>query len=319
MSADAGGVLTTIAACTGVGAFVDFYIGKDGQKRVKDWLETWWYRLSDIPVRAVGREEAQNALRVIDYLFGPKLFSLKRLWSAYLFKLISLCVFPGLYVIIALIFRLNTEFIGEDIFQFAWDVLIICISFSISRGLITVTIFVLRQGYFLNFAIASIFLIIQFLVFMYLGAITSTIGAITGSVLPIIISDYIRTGSFTYAFTTVTIVAKMIYFQLENADLWPNSPLGAFIRILTIPVRAFIVRDSTLEIHMEVSDTFDFLVLNIFRALLAIAFFGSYLLVPVWPRILTLYARVIESDKPVFTVVGAGIGGFASALSALLK
>lgn len=86
------GVLTTVAACTGAGAFIDFYIGKDGQKRVKDWLETWWIRLSYIPVRAVGREEALNALRVIDYLFGPKLFSWKRLRSASIFKLISLCI-----------------------------------------------------------------------------------------------------------------------------------------------------------------------------------------------------------------------------------
>jgi len=61
------------------------------------------------------------------------------------------------------------------------------------------------------------------------------------------------------------------------------------------------------------------LLLNAGRLLLAILFFGSYLLVPIWPLILTVYARVIESDKPVFTVVGAGIGGFASAVSALLK
>jgi hypothetical protein len=67
------------------------------------------------------------------------------------------------------------------------------------------------------------------------------------------------------------------------------------------------------------SSKLDSIILNTGRLLLALVFFGSYLLVPIWPRMLTLYARVIESDKPVFTVVGAGIGGFASAISALLK
>ena len=98
-----GNVLTTIAACTGAGAFVDFYIGKSGQKRVRDWLETWRYRLSDIPVRAVGREEARNALRAIDYLFGPKLFSLKRLISAITCTLMLFVIYPGIYTTIKIL------------------------------------------------------------------------------------------------------------------------------------------------------------------------------------------------------------------------
>jgi hypothetical protein len=67
------------------------------------------------------------------------------------------------------------------------------------------------------------------------------------------------------------------------------------------------------------STNLDTLFMNGGRLLLALVFFGSYILVPIWAWILTLYARIIESDKPVFTVVGAGIGGFASAISALLK
>jgi hypothetical protein len=314
-------VLTTLAACTGVGAFVDFYIGKDGQKRVKDWLETWWYRLSDIPVRAVGREEALNALRVIDYLFGPKLFSWKRLRSACGFKLISLCVFPWLYFVIGLVRGLNIELIDLDMSQLVWEVIVICISFSICKGLIAITISILRENYFLNFVIAFILLMTQLLFFLYLGPLMSSVVSMTASTIIVGISDYFRTGSLNYAFTTVTFIAKMLYLELEHTHPWANGPIATLWKMLAIPVRAFIVGDdaSTLEIHMEVSDTFDFLGLNLFRALLALGFFGSYLLLPVWPRILTLCARVIESDKPVFTVVGAGIGGFASAISALVK
>jgi hypothetical protein len=33
------GVLTTIAACGGVGAIIDFWIGRKGDKRVRGWME----------------------------------------------------------------------------------------------------------------------------------------------------------------------------------------------------------------------------------------------------------------------------------------
>jgi hypothetical protein len=70
---------------------------------------------------------------------------------------------------------------------------------------------------------------------------------------------------------------------------------------------------------MYMSVLFDFFGLNLFRAILALLFVGSYILVLVWPWPLKLFARVIESDKPVFTLIGTAFGGFASAISVLLK
>jgi hypothetical protein len=121
-----GNVFATIATCTGAGAFIDFYLGKSGQQWVKDWLETWWIRLSYIPVRAVGREEALNALRVIDYLFGPELLSFKRLGSAVIFKIVSMIIYPGLFLIRAI----RSGFFGVDetveaFFSMSVDILII--------------------------------------------------------------------------------------------------------------------------------------------------------------------------------------------------
>jgi hypothetical protein len=59
-----GNALATIAACGGVGAFIDFYIGKRGQQRVRDWLETWWIRLSYVRWGNFGRQEALFAMQV---------------------------------------------------------------------------------------------------------------------------------------------------------------------------------------------------------------------------------------------------------------
>jgi len=64
----------TVAGVTTIGAFIDFYIGKAGQRRVSDWLETWWLRLSYLRWGNFGREEARFAVQVIDRVFGRRIF-----------------------------------------------------------------------------------------------------------------------------------------------------------------------------------------------------------------------------------------------------
>jgi hypothetical protein len=71
--------LTTVVACGGAGAFIDFYIGRAGQRRIRDWLETWWLRLSYVKWSNFGREEALFAVQVMDRLFGRRFLSVRRL------------------------------------------------------------------------------------------------------------------------------------------------------------------------------------------------------------------------------------------------
>jgi hypothetical protein len=204
MSVREVGVLTTMAACAGAGAFIDFYIGKEGQKRVKDWLETWWYRLSDIPVRALGREEALNALRAVDYLFGPKLVSWKRLRSAIIFKLVSLSIFPIFYIILAQIKNLNFEVIGTDGLQILYETFIICLSLSIIRGLIALTIFVLRENYFVNLFIAVMLIIAQLLFFVYIGPLMIATVVVALDISRTVLFSYYYTSNFAYVFMALS-------------------------------------------------------------------------------------------------------------------
>ena len=69
-----GKALAIVAAFGVVGAFIDFYIGKPGQRRVRDWLETWWLRLSYVCWGNIGQEEALFAVQVMDRLFGKRFF-----------------------------------------------------------------------------------------------------------------------------------------------------------------------------------------------------------------------------------------------------
>ena len=321
-----GNVFATIATCTGAGAFVDFYIGKSGQKRVKDWLEIWWYRLSDIPVRAVGQEEALNALRVIDYLFGPKLFSWKRLRSAAIFKLISLCIYPGIFLVDSILvgIDLSTPFLLIIIYLSALDVVNICLSMSVSRMIIRAAMYSMRGNRYLNIALIVVFICAQILTILYLSKVVIYVTAFGMTMVVTILDDPSVLDQGVIAYLRVIFSVLIDNLQLFVSDLNPMDQIVGLLDSLTsnpFAINPSFQNDTSFfqSLWVITSLKINPLLINSGRLLLALAFFGSYILVPAWPRILTLYARIIESDKPVFTVVGAGIGGFASAISALLK
>jgi hypothetical protein len=61
------------------------------------------------------------------------------------------------------------------------------------------------------------------------------------------------------------------------------------------------------------------LIPNVIRFSIMAIFMASFLLVPFRRPIMTLWARVIESDKPVFTLLLGGIAGFAEAGQRIAK
>lgn len=291
-------VLTTIAACTGAGAFVDFYIGKDGQKHVKDRLETWWYRLSDIPIRAVGREEALNALRVIDYLFGPKLFSWKRLRSAAIFKAVSLSIYPLPFAAIAMIggHRIIPGLL--TVVLVIYDVLVIGVSISLTRSIISLASKVFSRSSGGNIIVVVFLMIFQTIVLLYF----SDFAAMTG-LMSTIGAFFAFTISYSYEIWSVikqSINGIMLLLASNFEQLLDNlNPYSQIVHLYSRFSTNPFVHPSPLPFGWALdSINFTGLLLNAGRLLLAVLFFGSYILVPVWPRILTLYARIMRATSP---------------------
>jgi hypothetical protein len=56
---------TFVIACGGVGAFIDFYLGKPGQKKIKDRLETFWIGLAYVNFRTFARAKPAHAFVLI--------------------------------------------------------------------------------------------------------------------------------------------------------------------------------------------------------------------------------------------------------------
>src|SRR4051812_11790560 len=92
-------MLWSIALLGGAGAMIDFYIGKSGQRRVKEWLEIEWYRFHRVEWHNFGENEARYYIGIVDRLFGAALLSRRRLLSTITVTLL-IVVFLGLVTMV---------------------------------------------------------------------------------------------------------------------------------------------------------------------------------------------------------------------------
>jgi hypothetical protein len=179
--------LTIIAVCGLVGgALIDFYIGKPGQRRVRDRLETWWLRLSDVRWGNFGREEALFAVEVMDRLFGRRLFSFRRmlvvvLTSAFVCSILIVIMIIEGHTLYLTWWR---EFYNDSPQQdpdeaINWVTFIIILfslatSFSFTRFAAVTIAKVLTRAPYLNLAGIVCVLSFQYLLFCYVGSFSQT-------------------------------------------------------------------------------------------------------------------------------------------------
>jgi hypothetical protein len=71
--------LTTVASLCGIGAGIDFFLGRVGQQKVREFLELYWLRFSYLDWKDFGKAEALFAIGILDRLFGRRFLSPKRL------------------------------------------------------------------------------------------------------------------------------------------------------------------------------------------------------------------------------------------------
>jgi hypothetical protein len=75
---EAVSALGLIAGMGGAGAFIDFCLGKKGQKVVRDWLEVQWIKVSDVNLGNIGQKEAIWTINYLRKTLGHSFFSLRR-------------------------------------------------------------------------------------------------------------------------------------------------------------------------------------------------------------------------------------------------
>jgi hypothetical protein len=136
--------LGSILACAGVGALIDFYIGKKGQLAIKSRLETWWIKLSYVRRNEFSQAEARFVELVLLKWFG-KIFSVRRLLAIVGLAISSTAAF---FLIITINFpnRLPYDFdisniTLDDYFCFScMPENLLPISLAVSAGLFSISI-----------------------------------------------------------------------------------------------------------------------------------------------------------------------------------
>jgi hypothetical protein len=253
------GALSTIAACGGVGVFIDFWIGKRGEKHVKDWLETWWLRFSYVDARNFGREEAVFAVATMDRLLGQRFFSGKRF-----------ILFAMLLVLDAAIWSGWGAFGGLEL-----DAM------SFREKLIAIPV----GGVFVGFLTFSLSIKLTRSASMRAVGIASKWPALTGVV-----------------FLTLLLIQYAIMLVWSWLASW--DPHKGFPQFGLLP-----------DIR---SEDLMWIFTNGGRFGLAVLFVGSYLLKPLHRTISTLWARVVESENPIFTLLLGGGAAVAKAIEVVI-
>lgn len=298
--------LSVVAAFTAVGVFVDFVIGKSGQKKVRAWLEEKWLIWSDIKLDNFGRREAAFATNVIDRIFG-RFFSFRRA------ACLALVFFGGVfYTIFVPIIRFGfADYFTngqQELFLILGSISVTSILFtvnvSITRFFSTFTSAKLPASKISSFMYVLVVLIAQYLfslvslsvneAFLMIISVMSTWQVVEVPYDPL----YQVIDSFRDA--AVGAIEYWSWMPYDDNDIWFDFGYDGF---------------SAANIYAGVLSA----LLNLGRLFVLILFLLSFLLKPAQNAILTLWARIVESDKPIFTLVMSGVGAAIKIVQELSK
>jgi hypothetical protein len=324
--------LSTIAACGGVGAFIDFWIGKRAQERIRDWVETWWLKFSYVNLRNFGREEAVFALAIIDHLFGQRFLSPRRFVTAAIIASVVIAIF---YVQASSFAAKHGVLAGwglsgdtpVDLVIFAIDVVGLSISITITRFIVHRTTLISMSR--VNLLVFSVMLLIQYFAMVFWTPIPAYISM---EVRNLAITEfregwtdsYVTHNYSTDTYTThpyATASPGFRNFYLNGVTFFPYhsyNPLYCNISVSYSDVDELI---PLISVYPDPSCSGRALgMISAFSRLgLAVLFVCSYLLKPTQRIMLSLWARIVESEKPIFTLLFAGGAAAAKAIEATIQ
>jgi hypothetical protein len=318
------GWLWPIATFAGVGAFIDFLIGRGGADRVRDFLETWWIKFDDVRWNNFGQKEAMFAIDLIDRWCGRQLWS----WRRWIFVLIFFVISIPLGHLIALFqsdFHAPFMFLPIDYPLVLFSALSLGASVSLTRLIAVMVARLCGNSTRRNVIVFALFLLVScVLTLVWLPAVedmSEYIRAILDSqgrdprtpdlfVLP-------GTSAILHALLSSfnTIKSRLVYFTqhplyLINVDItefeipWFYKPQEDWSPYFAIEFTRFVAGFAA----------------NLIRLAISLVFVGSFLLRPIVMRpLLLVWLRIVESDKPIFTLIFGGASATAVFFNELKK
>lgn len=288
--------LSFTAACGGCGAFVDFFIGKAGQKNVRKVVETWWIKLAELPSKYYSRAEAEFAYNFLVRYVG-KLLSLQRL-KAVLF-IFCACILIWIMVLSLDVPLFNPMDSSRPKYSFKYKLLflfihllLLWISLSFTIFLVGKIKYIITDSALLNFFIYILFFTIQ-LFSIFLVPVLQVISISYGT-------DYFEGRLQASLFQIINFILTDINFVSRLKELLSK----------TAPTFGELVRYNGLLISLAPTAI---------RCGLMFVFLVSFMLRSFHVSILLFLQRLVESEAPIFALLGSAIGFTAKLIQVLMQ
>jgi len=335
-------ILWPIALVGGVGGLIDFLIGRTGQERAKDFLLRWWVRFDDVHWKNFGREEGLFAGRLIKRWFGNRMYSLRRIIATLLsFGILILISYvmvktlskdPSVYWSFAnkdielwidnrhavILFRMESYYLTylSILATYFVYLLAFCISVSLTAYLSVRISYLCGIGQGRNLIIFLAVLVLNCLILAFWYPIAEFNRLIVLTAINAFISWLCSVGVWTgYPGGHSVSLANEIYDVLVLAKNWLPG-VSFFANPMSYLLGPPNFRPPIDSFSLHCLSLFP----SIIRLTLSIVFVGSFLLRPVLMRPISLvWARIVESDRPVFTLTFGGAAAFATAMSEAVK
>jgi hypothetical protein len=280
--------LWPIATIGGLGAFIDFLIGRAGQEKTRDLLLKWWVRFDDVRWRNFGREEGLFAGRLIEQWFGKKIWSLRRIVAA-----------VALYVVFLLVAYVTSfAIIGHNVSchycqKYEHPIMIViivifyfCMSISFVRFITFLMADLCGVGKTRNRLVFLVVLVVNYFMLIYLSPFFA---------------------GYRESLDEIIFRGSRSHSDLEALQYAP---------LTTFSIDTYLKRGEIDRTAIFVLACFPSLI----RFILSIVFVGSFLLKPlIMGPVNLVWRRIVESDKPVFTLIFGGAAVLATAMSEVAK
>jgi hypothetical protein len=319
MDAHMPGWLWPIAALGGLGALIDFLIGRVGQDRTRDLLESWWVSFDDIKWSNFGRKEASFAISLIGFICGDRFLSIKRICFVtsivVMLLIIDTLVIPHIPRNVAMVVSTSVEIsiLSVLISAFAFS-----ISISYTRQISLIVLRLYKDSSWRNLIVIIIFFMFSYLILVLWLPLIQAISLL----IQLKAVEYMSKWKITLSESTIVFapgesIFGFIYRNMKPISLNPKEMLSKLFSGFWFPYTS---PGEVVVIYLQFTKLSLEYLANFTRITLAMTFLVLSLTKPfLMDPLSLLWRRVAETDKPIFTLVLGGIGSIATAGNELLK
>jgi hypothetical protein len=275
-------------------------------------MEIRWYWLADVNWNNFGLREAEWYIKAVDYLFGSSLLSAKRI----IFSILLVFIIASILLSVLPV-NVPVWLLGANSYRF-YTALIACVisftlSISLTHYMASLATRLMRDGGVVkNLALFLLFLIVSYCVILLFVPIFSVLRTIVFNIIATFEQYFFSNrGAFWAAIDTqiwlLNYNLKHVYTDILNFDLFFSSYLNGWVMKSPISVhelQVFIV--NSIGSGLRVIFTVGFLL----SILLSLLMRGPILLI---------WARLVESEKPIFTMLFGGLAALGKGLQAIVS